>query len=113
MLSDWTGANGNAMLAAQTTTGGPNMTIVQTGAKYLSLILLAGVMVACATDPQKVAANQTPMHDDPSKGIICTKEKPIGSIVEVKRCTTPEQRADQARQAEAQMVIEPGRGNAR
>jgi hypothetical protein len=78
--------------------------------KYGYIALLIGVMTACSAGPGKERVAQ---RDDPSKGIICTTEVPIGSSLREKRCTTPEEREADRRKAEHQMVIQPGTGNAR
>lgn len=81
--------------------------------KYGYMLLLTGMLVACATDPSKVATTDSAMKDDPSKGIICTNVVPVGSSLREKKCTTPEQREAQRRQSEHQNVITPAPGNAR
>lgn len=78
--------------------------------KHGYIALLVGLMAACSASPPKEGVAQ---KDDPSKGIICTREIPTGSTLRVKRCTTPEEREAERRQSEHQMVIQPGAGNAR
>ena len=80
--------------------------------KALYSILLLG-LTACASDPTQQAANAKPTQDDPSKGIICTYSVPTGSSLREKKCTTPEQREDERRKSEHQMVVQPAAGNAR
>jgi len=58
------------------------------------LFLVVGIATACSSDPAKPssATAKKAQTDDPSKGIICTYEKPIGSFLKEKKCTTPEER---------------------
>ena len=76
--------------------------------KHCVMILLAVSLAACASGAPKKA-----MEDDPSKGIICTSAIPTGSTIRERKCTTPEEREAQRRQAEHQIVIQPAPGNAR
>jgi hypothetical protein len=78
---------------------------------FYSILLLG--LAACATDPTQRAANAKPTQDDPEKGIICTYSVPTGSSLREKKCTTPQEREDQRRQSEHQMVVQPMPGNAR
>jgi hypothetical protein len=70
------------------------------------VIVILG-LVGCAAGPEKTAANKE------GDGVICTYEVPTGSSIRERKCTTPEERADQQRQAEHQVFMEPGAGNAR
>lgn len=71
----------------------------------LGFAVLAYVFAGCtASDPSKQAS--TPMHDDPSKGIICTYTVPTGSALKEKKCTTPEQREQQRRENDVQIQIQ-------
>jgi len=71
--------------------------------KYIYLVLLAAVMVACASEPAtKTASSGTaaPTKPDESNGVICTKEAPAGSIMRKTVCTTPEEREAARRRVE-------------
>ena len=63
---------------------------MKAGFLSLALILVAG----CSSNPSAdgSATAKAAQADDPGKGIICTYEKPTGSFLKEKRCTTPEQR---------------------
>lgn len=80
--------------------------------KAVYSILLLG-LTACASDPAQQAANARPTRDDPEKGIICTYSVPTGSSLREKKCTTPQEREDERRKSEHQMVVQPMPGNAR
>jgi len=78
--------------------------------EYCVAALLSGCLAACGPNPSKHTENDVnAMQSDPSKGIICTTEIPTGSFMKTKKCTTPEERERQRREAEHQMVIEPRR----
>jgi len=90
------------------------MTCVRNSTRLGYLALLIAMTVSCASDPSQQSTNRERFtKDDPSKGIICTNEVPIGSSLRERKCTTPEQREAQRRDSEHKVVIEPGRGNAR
>ena len=73
--------------------------------RALGFAVLAYLFAGCtASDPSKQAS--TPMHDDPSKGIVCTYSVPTGSALKEKKCTTPEQREQQRRETEHQIQIQ-------
>ena len=81
--------------------------IFRSVSQAVCFVTLAYVFTACsATDPAKQAAN--PTQDDPSKGIICTTSVPTGSAIKERKCTTVEQREQQRREADHQIVVEPG-----
>ena len=70
--------------------------------------LLIGGLAACdSTMTSHTAKREVYTKDDPSRGIICTEDAPTGSFLRTKKCTTPEQRAAQAQEAEHQMVVVP------
>jgi hypothetical protein len=74
---------------------------------FAAVMLLVAALSACASDPSTQSArNKRPTESDPSKGIICTTELPTGSMLKVRKCTTPEEREQQRRDTEHQMVIE-------
>ena len=77
--------------------------------KYAVVSVLAMLLTACAGSPSERLAREV----DQREGVICTYDVPTGSSIRERKCTTPEERADQRRQAEHQVVLEPGRGNAR
>jgi hypothetical protein len=76
--------------------------------KHGYIVLIIAGIAACSSDPAKHAANDEAMKSDPSKGLICTNDTPTGSMLRTKKCTTPEQRANEQREADHQMVIQPG-----
>lgn len=71
--------------------------------KHGYLVLLMGLLFACASDPPKpTASGGTAAATEPESttGVICRKEAPSGSIVRKKVCTTPEEREANRRRAE-------------
>lgn len=81
---------------------------LRSSSRYVCFVALLSAFAGCASDPAgQTANNQKPTQSDPSKGIICTYEVPTGSTLREKKCTTPEQRIDQARDAEHQILVTP------
>lgn len=66
----------------------------------LASIFAIATMAGCASNPNSGARERDAQTDDPSKGIICTVSVPTGSMLKEKRCTTPEQREAERREAE-------------
>ncbi|MBC7984321.1 MAG: hypothetical protein H7Y02_10760 [Candidatus Obscuribacterales bacterium] len=64
------------------------------------LFLVVGIATACSSGPSKTtsASAKTAQTDDPNTGIICTYEKPTGSFLKEKRCTTAAERDAAKRQ---------------
>ena len=64
------------------------------------LFLVVGIATACSSNPSSTtsASAKTAQTDDPNTGIICTYEKPTGSFLKEKRCTTPAEREAASRQ---------------
>jgi hypothetical protein len=58
------------------------------------LFLVLGVATACSSGPSKPTSEttKTAQAEESKDGIICTYEKPVGSFLKEKRCTTPQQR---------------------
>ena len=83
--------------------------------KFGLVAIAALFAAACTSNPSSssATAEKTAQESDPSKGIICTYSVPTGSSLREKKCTTPEQREDERRQSEHQMVVQPASGNAR
>jgi len=75
--------------------------------------LLIGLLAACSIDPASTGTTQTAaLQDDPGKGIVCTDDVPVGTSLRKRRCTTPEQREADRRQAE-RLLIDPAIGGRR
>jgi len=79
--------------------------------KYAWVLLVMACAIACSSDPSQ-SKGRNAQTDDPEKGIICTNEPETGSVLKKKKCTTPEEREAQRRQAE-QLDIQRSRGDAR
>ena len=62
--------------------------------KFGLVAIAALFAAACASNPSSssATAEKTAQESDPSKGIICTYERPTDSFLREKKCTTPEQR---------------------
>jgi hypothetical protein len=70
------------------------------------IVLALAFATACSTNPSSGGATaKTAQADDPEKGIICTYEKPTGSFLKEKKCTTPEQREAARNQRETLMDV--------
>ena len=70
------------------------------------IVLAFAFATACTSNPSGGgAAARTAQVDDPEKGIICTYEKPTGSFLREKKCTTPEQREAEAQQRATLMDV--------
>ncbi len=69
------------------------------------IFLLVGIATACSSNPSGTtsASAKTAQADDPNTGIICTYEKPVGSFLKEKRCTTPAEREGARRQQDVLM----------
>ena len=77
--------------------------------KYVFAAMGSIVLVGCTASPSEKLSRDI----DESKGVICTNEIPTGSSIRERKCTTAQERDDQRRQSDLQVVVEPGRGNAR
>ena len=63
------------------------------------LIAALTVLAACSSNPSGSSQDaKVAQNDDPSKGIVCTTERPTGSFLKEKRCTTAQEREADRRQ---------------
>jgi hypothetical protein len=75
---------------------------------YSALILVCLISAACSSTS---AGNQKASHEKAKEGdpgVICTKQAPIGSLVEKKTCTTPADREAAARRADDVLRVPTG-----
>jgi hypothetical protein len=69
--------------------------------KNAFIIVLTALLTACASGPSASGDTaRTPQHDDPSKGIVCHEVQETGTAFAKTKCTTPEQREAERRNAE-------------
>jgi hypothetical protein len=70
------------------------------------LMGLVGLTAACSTGPSKPASATaaTAKVDESTDGVICTYEKPTGSFLKEKKCTTAAER-EAARQHNSLMDV--------
>lgn len=72
---------------------------------HLPLALTAFVLAGCAAAPAPAPTAATP---NDAAGIVCTRERPIGSNIATEVCTTAAQRAKARERTEA-VLTEPPR----
>jgi hypothetical protein len=71
--------------------------------------LAAALMTACSSTPSNgTSAAAKTASSDAEKGVICTYEKPTGSFLKEKRCTTAAQRQAERDQQNTLMDVRSG-----
>ena len=68
------------------------------------------ILSACSSTPSG-GGNQTAktaQATDAQKGVVCTYERPVGSIMKEKRCTSRQQRDEARQQNEGLMDVRDG-----
>jgi Flp pilus assembly protein CpaB len=83
--------------------------------KYLLVVLFTGLLAACSSDPSKTPsvshdAKPAVSEADAKKGVVCTYEVPVGSMIRQKKCTTLEERERELRLYEQQLPTAPAPG---
>jgi hypothetical protein len=66
----------------------------------ISILFLLFGLVACSSDPSKPApasgqvaqTDDAKKADDAKRGVVCTYERPVGSLLKEKKCTTAAER---------------------
>lgn len=71
----------------------------------IGFLLLAVCAFACSSNPSQGTggAAKTAQAQEGQEGVICKTERPTGSFLKEKKCTTPEQREAERRQQETLM----------
>jgi hypothetical protein len=77
----------------------------------VGFLVLAACMVACSSNPSQGTgdAQKTAQVQEGQEGVVCTTERPTGSFLKEKKCTTPQQREVERRQQETLMELQNSR----